>query len=431
MTATVPAPIGRIHPPDSLSADDLEQITDVGDEVDVPALPDAADQIWAAARHWYQAGVQPGIAVCVRYRGAVILNRAIGHAVGNGPADVLARHTGTGGAEPVPLRTTTPVCVFSTAKAMASTVLHLLIERGDLRLSDRIDDLIPGYRAHGKGRTTVDHVLTHRAGVPIPIGPRPDLRRSEDSAYTRKMLSALRPIYPPGTLHMYHALTWGPLVREIVAAATGRSIRDILASEILDPLDFRWTNFGVAAEDVGLVGPSYVTGPPNSGAVDAAFTRVVGGTMAQIIPMANTERFLTGVVPSSNAVSTAEELCRFAELLRRGGQLDGHRVLWPSTLRAATAQRRRLRPDVATGGVPLRWGTGFMLGSERFGPFGRGAPAAFGHTGLTQIAMWADPQRDLAAAVISTGKPSGHPESGRYGELLDTINAAIPRTGSV
>ncbi|WP_425556512.1 serine hydrolase [Gordonia alkaliphila] len=420
MTATDQETPGRIHAPDSLASDCLDARTDIGDEASSPAYSHAAQQIWDAARHWYQAGLQPGIAVCVRHRGEVVVDRAIGHARGNGPDDGPD-------AEKVPLRTDTPVCVFSAAKAMAATVLHLLVERGELSLNTRVDDLLPGYRAHGKGRTTVDHVLTHRAGVPIPTGPRPDLRRSEDSDYTRAMLADLRPIYPPGTVHFYHALTWGPLVREIVAAATGSSIRDILDAEILAPLGFRWTNFGVAPEDVGLVAPSYVTGPPNSGAVDAAFTRVVGGSMAQIVPMANKAPFLTGVVPSSNAVSTAHELSRFAELLRRGGELDGTRVLWPSTLRAATAQRRRLRPDVATGGVPLRWGTGFMLGSRHFGPFGRDAPAAFGHTGLTQIAMWADPERDLAAAVVSTGKPGGHPEAGRYTALLDTIGAAIGR----
>lgn len=421
MNVTAQAWPGRIHAPDSLDPALLDELTDRGDEVPFPADPGAADRIWTAAQHWYQAGVQPGIAVCVRHRGEVIVDRAIGHARGNGPGDAPE-------AEKVPLRTGTPVCVFSAAKAMASTVLHLLIERGDLALSDRVDDLLPGYRAHGKGRTTIDHVLTHRAGVPIPTGPRPDLRRSEDSAYTREMLAGLRPVYPPGTLHMYHALTWGPLVREIVAAATGRSIRDVLADEIGDPLGFRWTNFGVHPDDVGQVATSYVTGPPNSGAIDAAFTKVVGGTMAQIVPMANKAPFLTGVVPSSNGVSTAHELSRFAELLRRGGELDGVRVLWPATLRAATRQRRRLRPDVATGGVPLRWGTGYMLGSTRFGPFGRDAPGAFGHTGLTQIAMWADPQRELAAAVISTGKPGGHPEAGRYTALLDTITREIPRT---
>jgi CubicO group peptidase (beta-lactamase class C family) len=75
--------------------------------------------------------------------------------------------------------------------------------------------------------------------------------------------------------------------------------------------------------------------------------------------------------------------------------------------------------------MPLRWGTGYMLGSKRFGPFGRNAPAAFGHTGLTNIAVWADPQRALAVGVISSGKPGNHHEAKRYPVLLDTINDAF------
>ena len=119
--------------------------------------------------------------------------------------------------------------------------------------------------------------------------------------------------------------------------------------------------------------------------------------MTQIIPFSNTPVFLTSVVPSSSTVSTADELSRFAEILRRGGELDGVRVMRPETLAAAIRPCRRLRPDVATGLAPIRWGTGFMLGSKRFGPFGTDAAAAFGHTGLTNVAIWADPARGLAA----------------------------------
>ena len=54
---------------------------------------------------------------------------------------------------------------------------------------------------------------------------------------------------------------------------------------------------------------------------------------------------------------------------------------------------------------PLRWGTGFMLGSKRMRTVGRNAPAAFGQTGLVNIAIWADPERGLAAGLISSGKP--------------------------
>ncbi|EHI14255.1 lipase LipE [Mycolicibacterium thermoresistibile] len=408
-------PDGRIRVPA-----DLDAVTAVGDEDHTGIDPSAVERIWQAVRHWYRAGMHPAIQVCVRHDGRVVLNRAIGHGWGNAPTDPPD-------AEKVPVRVDTPFCVYSAAKAIATTVVHMLVERGHLSLDDRVCDHLPGYTSHGKDRTTIRHVLTHSAGVPFATGPRPDLRRMDDSEYARTMLGNLKPLYRPGLVHIYHGVTWGPLIREIVSAATGRNIRDILATEILEPLGFRWTNFGVAPDDVPLVAPSHPTGKPLPAPIAAAFRTAVGGTLHQIIPFSNTPQFLTGVVPSSNTVSNAFELSRFAELLRRGGELDGVRVLAPETLRAATRQCRRLRPDLATGGQPLRWGLGYMLGSKRFGPFGRNAPAAFGHTGLVNIAMWADPERRLAAAVVSSGKPGNHREANRYPAVLDRIAAEFPR----
>ena len=296
-----------------------------------------------------------------------MLNRAIGHAHGNGPDDPPD-------AERVPVGTDTPFCVYSAAKAITTTVVHMLVERGHFSLDDRVCDYLPEYTSHGKDRTTIRHVLTHSAGVPFASGPRPSLRRMNDSEYTRRKLAELKPIHRPGRMHIYHGLTWGPLVREIVSAATGQNIRDILAAEVLDPLGFRWTNYGVAESDVPLVAPSYVTGKPLPRRSPRRSAQRLGGTMQQIIPFSNTPLFLTGVIPSSSTVSTADELSRFAEILRRGGELDGVRIMRPETLRAAVAPCRRLRPDLATGLAPMRWGTGYMLGSTRFGPFGRDSP---------------------------------------------------------
>ena len=399
---------------------DLDAVTDRAEEDHSDVDSAAVERIWAAARHWYSAGMHPAIQVCLRRNGKVILDRAIGHGWGNGPGDPVD-------AEQIPVSTSTPFCVYSTAKAITTTVTHMLVERGNFSLEDRVCDYLPEYTSHGKDRTTIRHVVTHSAGIPFATGPKPDLKRMDDSEYAREMLGRMKPVYRPGLVHIYHGVTWGPLMREIIAAATGRSIRDILAEQILDPLGFRWTNYGVAAQDVPLVAPSHVTGKPLPAPIARAFKTAVGGTPQQIIPFSNTPEFLTGVVPSSNTVSNAHELSRFAEMLRRGGELDGVRVLSPETLRAATKEARRLRPDLATGLAPMRWGTGYMLGSKRFGPFGRDAEGAFGHTGLTDIAMWADPQRALSVAVVSSGKPSGHPEAKRYPALLNAINAEIAR----
>lgn len=407
---------GRIRVPA-----DPDRVTAIGNE-EPPAIPAAAvERIWQAARRWYQAGMHPAIQLCLRHNGRVILDRAIGHSWGNGPDD----HPD---AEKIPVTTSTPFCVYSAAKGISTTVVHLLAERGHFALDDRVCEYLPEYTSHGKDTTTIRHVLTHSAGVPFATGPRPNLKRMNDSDYARSQLAQLKPIHRPGLIHLYHGVTWGPLIREIVSAATGRGIREILAAEILDPLGFRWTNYGVAEQDVSQVAPSHVTGRPLPAPIAKAFRAAVGGTMAQIIPFSNTPLFLTGVVPSSNTVSNANELSRFAEILCRGGELDGVRIMSADTLRTATRECRRLRPDIATGLVPMRWGSGYMLGSNRFGPFGRDTPAAFGHTGLTNVAMWADPERQLSVGVVSSGKPGRHPEAKRYTDLLDRISAEIPRT---
>lgn len=409
---------GRIRVPA-----DLDAVTAIGAEDHSEIDPAAVERIWQAARYWYAAGMHPAIQLCLRHNGRVVLNRAIGHGWGNAPTDPPD-------AEKIPVSTDTPFCAYSAAKAITTTVVHMLVERGTFSLDDRVCDYLPSYTSHGKDRTTIRHVMTHSAGIPIYTGPRPDLRRMDDSEYTREKLSEIKPLHRPGLVHIYHGLTWGPLVREIVSAATGKNIREILATEILDPLGFRWTNYGVAPHDVSLVAPSSATGKPMPAPIARVFQLAVGGPMHKIVPFTNTPQYLTSVLPSSNTVSTADELSRFAEILRRGGELDGVRVIRPETLQAAVKQCRRLRPDVAVGLAPLRWGMGYMLGSKRFGPFGRNAPAAFGNTGLTNIAVWADPQRGLAAGLISSGKPATDPAAKRYTALLDRITAEIPPSRS-
>ena len=172
---------GRIRVPA-----DLDAVTAVGGEDPSVLDPAALDRIWDAARHWYRAGMQPAIQLCLRHNGKVILNRAIGHAWGNGPTDPPD-------AEQIPVTTDTPFCVYSAAKAITTTVVHMLVERGEFALDDLVCDYLPSYTGHGKERTTIRHVMTHSAGIPFATGPRPDLRRMNDSDYAREQLGKLKP----------------------------------------------------------------------------------------------------------------------------------------------------------------------------------------------------------------------------------------------
>ena len=90
---------------------------------------------------------------------------------------------------------------------------------------------------------------------------------------------------------------------------TGKDIRTVLADEILDPLGFRWTNYGVAAEDVDEVALNYVTGPPTAPPLSQILTRALGLPFDELVDVSNDERFLTAIVPAANVVTTAND-CR-------------------------------------------------------------------------------------------------------------------------
>ena len=93
----------------------------------------------------------------------------------------------------------------------------------------------------------------------------------------------------------------------------------------------------------------------------------------------------------------------------------------------ATAEQSYLEPDVMLV-LPFRYGMGFMLGAEWFSLYGPYTPHAFGHIGFTNVIAWADPERELSAAILSNGKPVLYPELYFLFEALRQIGIACPRT---
>ena len=68
-----------------------------------------------------------------------------------------------------------------------------------------------------------------------------------------------------------------------------------------------------------------------------------------------------------------------------------------------------------------------MLGGYSVGLFGPDTPRAFGHIGFTNIVSWADPERELAVAILTSGKPIFSPEMLRLYQLLTEIGRAFPK----
>ena len=413
----LPDPLRRVRLPE-----DLDGVTTVGEEGDASTggmRAEDVERIWRAARALYRSGVHPAVQVCVRREGAVVLNRAIGHARGNGPRDEPET-------EKVPATPETPFVIYSGAKAVTAFVIHMLHERGALDISDRVCKHIPEYDRHNKGEITIAHVLAHRAGVPNLSRDAFDLDRADDRDFLLKVLCEAKPFAKPGRYLAYHAVSGGYILGEIVYRVTGKDIRTVLAEEILKPLGFRWNNYGVRPDDVDEVALNYITGPPTAPPLSQLLTRALGLPLEELVDVSNDPRFLTAIVPSANVITTANELSRFYEIFRRGGELDGVRVMKAKTVRNALTEQSRLEVDL-TLGFPTRFSYGLMLGAQLLSLYGRDTQHAFGHLGFTNMLGWADPERALACAVMTNGKPVLYPEIARFYGLMHRITSDAPK----
>ena len=145
--------------------------------------------------------------------------------------------------------------------------------------------------------------------------------------------------------------------------------------------------------------------------------------MEEIIPISNRPEYLTDVIPSSNLVSTASELSKFAEFLRLGGSLDGHRVPRRGRFPKLSSSAGGCAPTLMAA-PSIRWATGFMLVSKRFGPFGTDAEHAFGNTGLTQIAIWSVIAR-YGCRDHQQRQAGQRQRRKHYATLASTINRAL------
>jgi CubicO group peptidase (beta-lactamase class C family) len=125
-------------------------------------------------------------------------------------------------------------------------------------------------------------------------------------------------------------------------------------------------------------------------------------------------------------VASADDLSRFYQLLLNGGELDGVRIFDRRTVRRATAEQSYLEFDF-TLGLPLRYGTGFMLGGTYLSFYGPDTRHAFGHLGFTNVVGWADRERQVAGALLTSGKPLFHPALYYLFDLMRQIGLACPK----
>lgn len=393
---------------------DLDAVTDYAAEVDPAAAqlkPANITKIWSATQAFYQTGTMPGISLCVRKGGHVVLNRALGHAQGNGPQDTAQT--------PKRLMThDTPVCLFSASKGITAMLVHKIAETGAVDLQAPVAHYIPAFAKHGKERVKVAHVLEHRAGI-HRFAETLDHQLLYDWDAVIDYLCDAKP-RKPGRAQAYHAITGGYILGEVVRAATGRDVRQILAEDFAAPMGLTHFSYGQPATEQPPIAQNYNTGPKPVFPLSYLFERALNTPFEHVTEVSNEPAFQQAIIPAANVSATAEDASAFYQMLLNGGEYNGVQIMRPDTVRRAVA-RRSAKLDLGLM-MPMAYGGGLMLGGRVLSLYGLNTPQAYGHLGFLNIVCWADPQRDISVALLTTGKIGAGPHLPAFFKLLNTIN---------
>jgi CubicO group peptidase (beta-lactamase class C family) len=307
----------------------------------------------------------------------------------------------------------TIVNTYSTTKGMTALCAHQLVERGLLDVDAPVAKYWPEFAAQGKGAIPVRWLLSHQAGLPAIRRPLPTEAMYDWSAMTAA-LAEQEPWWEPGKRHGYHALTFGHLVGEVIRRVSGKTVGTCFREHVAGPLgadyhigfgpelDHRTSDlYGTLAPPAPAQGGPTIPGPLGDFLRDMTDPTTMAGAAFNNPPArydrVNTREWRAAEIPAANGHGTATALARIYGALARGGALDGVRLLEPASIdRARTEQASG--PDAVLGGLPMRFGLGFMLRTD-FMPISPNQ-GAFGHPGAGGSIGMCDPEAKVGFGYV-------------------------------
>jgi CubicO group peptidase (beta-lactamase class C family) len=382
-----------------------------------------ADRLERITEHLERSYIEPGkIAGCqvaVSRHGHVAYFRSLGHAD-------RERQT--------PMADDTIFRLYSMTKPITSVALMTLYEQGYFQLNDPVHRLIPEWRNMGvyvsgegegmeirppKSPMTVRHLLTHQSGlsygdglarlvgVDVPLHP-------VDAAYKAAGIERGRndtlenfvqrlgnvPLhFDPGTKWMYSYAT--DVCGYLVQAISGKRFDQYLKENVFEPLGMKDTAFFVPPEKADRLAANY-------------WRR---NKQLKLLDDPTTSEYLTEpqmFAGGSGLAGTTADYLRFTEMLRRGGELDGVRILGPRTIELMTQNHLAGGKDLSEMAISLFTetpydGVGFGLGfamtldAEGAGTIGAGD---YYWGGAASTIFWVDPVEDLVAIFMTQLIPS-------------------------
>jgi CubicO group peptidase (beta-lactamase class C family) len=320
----------------------------------------------------------------------------------------------------LPMRSDSMMTWLSCSKIAVATAVGQLWETGRLQLDDPVAQYIPEFAQHGKASITLRHLLTHTCcllnveNLLFPIRYRQSLAANIELICGAELDAGAE----LGRRAGYQTSVVSLLLAEILRRVDGRPFWRYAREAILVPLGMRDSWIGMPHAEI------------------AAYRARLGQTFDTAAAEPKPQSFapdrpeqLNHVMPGGNGRGPMRELVRLLEMLRRGGTLDGARVLAPQTVEAMVARQRCGLFDHSWGAV-LDWGLGFTLdsklhhagGCHRYG-YGRYASArTYGHSGFRTTTAFCDPEAHLVVACSWNGMVADDDvHSQRQNDLCDAI----------
>ena len=321
----------------------------------------------------------------------------------------------------VPMREDTRFQIASMTKALTSTAVLQLVERGKLDLDAPVGSILPelaepqvldGFDESGtailrpaRADVTLRHLLLHTSGCGYTFMDADLLRHAMAAgkmAPGKRASLDLPLLFDPGTKWQYGTgIDWAGLA---VEAVTGMALGDWFEREITGPLGMTQTRFSAEWD---------------AGEAQVHVREADGGFKTQGMVLGGGE-FHNG---GGGLSSTASDYARFLRMILRGGELDGVRVLSPEMARLAredalpehlsAGEMTTAIPSFATAFHPIPgqrggWTLGGYLVNTETGPAGR-APGSLHWAGIFNCFYWIDTDRDLAGVILAQIAPFADP----------------------
>lgn len=390
-------------------------------EIDPGEVGLDADRLSRIDRH-FQRYVEDG-----RLAGwlAVVTRRGkIAHVAMNGQRDAEAE---------LPVQADTLWRIYSMSKPITSVAAMMLVEEGLIELNDPVSRYIPAFgagRVYVKGSATkpvtvpvteplrVWHLLTHTSGLTYGFhhthptdaiyrahGYEWGVPKGTDLAGACDAWAGMPLAFQPGTEWNYSVST--DVLGRVVEVVSGQSLDEFFTQRIFEPLGMTETSFSVTEPNSDRLAALY---SPDPGTGRFARNNLMGDAAL------HRPTFLSG---GGGLVSTAADYHRFTQMLLRGGELDGNRVLGSRTVDYMTQNHLPGDVDLEEFGRPLfaespMLGTGFGLGFSVVIDAAEGkvlsSPGEFAWGGAASTTFWVDPREDLTAMFFTQLLPSStHP----------------------